>query len=267
MWDRAKVVLHHDPSIDLRHSWKEFHRLDIFNWFPKEMIPNWKPKCGTCGSSDHIKSNGCNNPPRLVFGEHENYLLNAPQRYLCRSCKKKAKDEEAAGIPKNERAKYTWLSTDDCVLDQLACEDPDIFELFPCHLAKKAGLDKECLDNIIDNVVKGVGPAASAETIARKHGARWQSKEIMWLAHLRRRREKPLLMDSQDIAAEDIAKCPEYASDELGGITPSPSWLVYMFCREVEKTRNYLDADCIKRLKTLLFVAIDASYKVSHVHE
>jgi hypothetical protein len=122
---------------------------------------------------------GMNNPPRLVFAEFENYILRAPQRLCCSQCESMAATQKANKIPKNERVQYFWLTTEECILEQLACEEPDMFEQFPCYLSAKAGLDKECFDNIVDNAVKGIGPAAAADSIDRKHAARWQSKEII----------------------------------------------------------------------------------------
>jgi hypothetical protein len=70
------------------------------------------------------------------------------------------------------------------------------------------------------------------------------------------------LEDDHLVNWEDIFKCPKYTSAEIGGVVPSPSWLVHMFCTIVESIRHYLDSECIKRLKTTRTIAIDASYKV-----
>jgi hypothetical protein len=40
----------------------------------------------------------------------------------------------------------------------------------------------------------------------------------------------------------------------MGGVTPSGPYLIHMFCREIERLRKLLDAECIKRLATSLFV-------------
>jgi hypothetical protein len=107
----------------------------VFNWFPYKLIPDFKPICGTCGLSNCMVKAGMNNPPRLVFGENENYLLNAPQRMCCTRCKKQAKLQQANMIPKEKRVQYNWLTTDDCILEQIACEAPHILEEFPCYLS------------------------------------------------------------------------------------------------------------------------------------
>lgn len=262
LWDFPKTVRHGQLGIDLRKSWKEFHKLPIFNWFPFELIDNFKPVCPTCGKSDRMAKAGLNNPPRLVFGEHENYILNAPQRLCCRRCESMAAAQKANKIPKKERVNFHWLTTDECILEQIACEEPGVFEEFPCYLSAKAGLDKTCFDNIVDSAVKGSGPASAAESIERKHAARWQSKETKWAAHLRRRREKPLWQDGPKIPADEVEKCPEYKSEEMGGVTPSPSYLIHMFCRETEKRRKELDAECVKRGRMSQFLTLDGSYKV-----
>jgi len=204
LWDLPKTVLHGSQDIDMRKSWEPFHKLKIFNWFPFEMLPSFKVKCGTCGKSDSIKKDGMNNPPRLVFGEHENYILNAPQRLCCKRCKSMAATQKSNQIPKSERSQYIFLTTDESVLEQLACEEPGVFEAFPCFLSSKAGLDKECFDNIVDNAGKGIGPGAAAESIDRKHAARWQSKEIQWASHLRRRRKQPQPFDLPLIPVDQV---------------------------------------------------------------
>jgi hypothetical protein len=122
--DNPSMVRHGIPRIDVRKSWKEFHKMAVFNWFPYKLIPDFKPICGTCGLSDCMVKAGMNNPPRLVFGENENYLLNAPQQMCCTQCKKQAKLQQANMIPKEKRVQYNWLTTDDCILEQIACEAP-----------------------------------------------------------------------------------------------------------------------------------------------
>jgi hypothetical protein len=51
---------------------------------------------------------GKNNPPRLIYGEHENYLLNAPQRYYCGRCARIAKEQKQVGVERKRRMKFTW---------------------------------------------------------------------------------------------------------------------------------------------------------------
>jgi hypothetical protein len=191
LWDNLKIVLHHQMGIDMRKSWKDFHKLRIFNWFRLEMLPSFKPKCGTCGNGDHMIKDGMNNPPHLIFAEFENYILNAPQRLCCSRCKSMAATQKAKKIPKNEQVQYFWLTTEECILEQLACEEPDMFEQFPCYLSAKAGLDKECFNNIVDKAPR-IGKTLEQNTskgwglnINDNSGAEHQRKHAIGAATLK----------------------------------------------------------------------------------
>lgn len=265
LWDRPTEILHHDRSVKIKDSWRAFFKYPIFNWLPNEMIPgDWKPRCGSCFKDDQMVRNGKSNPPRLIYGERENYLLNAPQKYYCGRCARISKEEKQVGTCRKFRTKFTWLDTDSKILEQLAVENGDIFEMFPCYLSHRAGLDKDLFKSIVSSATKGIGPGSFSDILERNHHAKWQSKEKKWAFFVNRRIEQPLLYleDSQLLNREDIVKCPKYTSNEIGGIIPSPSWLVHMFCTIVESMRPYLDSECIKRLKTTRTIAIDASYKV-----
>jgi hypothetical protein len=109
LWDNPKIVLHYQTGIDMRKSWQDFHKLRIFNWFPLEMLPSFKPKCGTCENGDRMIKDGMNNPPRPI--------LNAPQRLCCSLCESMAATQKANKIPKNERVQYFWLTTEECILE------------------------------------------------------------------------------------------------------------------------------------------------------
>jgi hypothetical protein len=61
-----------------------------------------------------------------------------------------------------------WHAADVVILEQLASEDPEMFEAFPCHLSHRNGMDKASHESVGNEAVKGVGPAANAETIERK---------------------------------------------------------------------------------------------------
>jgi hypothetical protein len=43
----GRFPLLHRHQMDMKASWKSFHRLRVFHWFPAEMLPalNWTPKC------------------------------------------------------------------------------------------------------------------------------------------------------------------------------------------------------------------------------
>jgi hypothetical protein len=83
-------------------------------------------------------------------------------------------------------SQYTFGSADDCVLDELATSHPDIHAMFPCYLSHCSAVDKDFMATIIGNAVRGTGPGAAAEVMKTEHAARWQQKEIKWLAFLRR---------------------------------------------------------------------------------
>jgi hypothetical protein len=78
LWNDTATVLYDKPGINMWKSWQESYMLKIFNWFPHIFINDFKPKCNSCGMSGSMKRDGLNNPPRLVFGEHKNYIMNAP---------------------------------------------------------------------------------------------------------------------------------------------------------------------------------------------
>jgi hypothetical protein len=123
-------------------------------------------------------------------------------------------------------------------------------------------MDKALYESIVNDAVKGIGPAANAETIERDHLGTWQKKEIQWAAHLRRRIAKPMVHDLQMNDSDEVEKCPEYYSKDMGGQTPCASWLIHMFNVITEKLRPYYDSECLKRILSTMFMSLDASYKV-----
>jgi hypothetical protein len=46
LWEIPPLPLHRH-QMDMKASWKSFHRLRVFHWFPAEMLAglNWTPKC------------------------------------------------------------------------------------------------------------------------------------------------------------------------------------------------------------------------------
>jgi hypothetical protein len=149
-------------------------------------------------------------------------------------------------------------------IQQLAVENGDIYEMFPCYLSHRAGIDNNLFKSIVSSATKGIGPGSFSVILERNHHALWQSKEKKWAFFVNRQIEQPLryLEDDQQLNREDIVKCPKYTSEEIGGAIPSPLWLVHMFCTIVESMPHYLDSECIKCLKTTRTIAIHASYKV-----
>ena len=114
---------------------------------------------------------------------------------------------------------------------------------------------------ILHSAAKGIDPSAMAETLTSWHELEWQRRENQWAKHVIKRLDQPVVGQEQ-ITREEIQKCPEYFSKELGGCIPSKSWLVEMFCNVVESKRQYYDSECVKRARTSKILAIDASYKV-----
>jgi transposase-like protein len=64
--------------------------------------------------------------PRLIYGTFENYVLNAPQRYLCKTCEATNKKENERSVPENERTQYNFLTTDSEVFVQIEEENPSL---------------------------------------------------------------------------------------------------------------------------------------------
>ena len=245
---------------DIHTCWKDFYQMKVFNWFPDAMMPlGWKLSCPNCG--DYCKKNGKSNPSRLVFGMFENYILNAPQRYECVQCLKKATEQKNAGVAKKERTKYTFLSTDFEVLAQIEEENPALLLEFPCTLSAINGIDNELMDLIVFNASKSIGPSAMSDMLLSFHEKRWNEKEIKWLAHMKSRILQPLPSDRK-YDRDLVEKCPSYFSEELCGSIPSSKYLVLMFNRYVTAKRQYFDSEVLKCCKRSTLISLDASYKV-----
>ena len=168
LWDEPREVVY-ATRIDLRDSWKAQFKLPVFNWFPEIIIPDWKPKCGSCGKSENMIKWGTGNPPRLCFGEYENCILNSPQRYCCKGCQGLAKLQATNGVAIRDRVQYSWLATDNSILDQIMAEDPDVYEMFPFHLSHKNGITKKLAESMALDATKG--PGHSDRTKCQKYNA------------------------------------------------------------------------------------------------
>ena len=107
----------------------------------------------------HSSNGGC----RLIYGDFQTYILCSPQKSMCNYCAKDCKVQKKAGVRWKERLQYTWRDTDSQLLQQLSLEHRDIAEEFPCHLSKRAGIDKKLLYSIILDASKGTGPAATQQ--------------------------------------------------------------------------------------------------------
>eukprot|EP00957_Ditylum_brightwellii_P058115 4407274-Ditylum_brightwellii.AAC.1 len=124
VWDHPADVMK-DMSLSIENCWLAFFKHRIFNWMPEYIIGNnWKPKCPCCRKS--LAKNGQTNPPRLVFDQHNNYWLNAPQRYICITC-----DKENKKNPNAEQKKVSYAFTSSEILRQIEIAEPEVMDLFP----------------------------------------------------------------------------------------------------------------------------------------
>ena len=244
------------PQFSLRERWKDFFKLRVYTWIPEAMIGNnWSPLCPNCNKPLTKNGRGC--APRIVFDQTENYWLNAPTKYICVPCKDEAGDMNDT----DDNDKYSFRSTSEAILKQIGASHPEVLELFPCYLTRKNAIDKHLMNLIIHSAVKGIGPSAMVETLTSWHQLQWQQKENQWAKHVIKCIEQPVI-GQERLRREEIQKCPEYFSKELGGCIPSKKWLLHMFCIIIEKKRQYYDSECVKRARASKILAIDASYKV-----
>lgn len=254
LWDTPPSMI--VKPYPLKDCWKRFFKLRVFNWIPEAMLPGWRPKCPHCNID--LTKNGRGLEARLVFDQCDNYLLNSPNRYYCKECQKfneRCSDD-------SQKREYTYISTCDEIMNQIKDVNPQLLDLFPCHLSSKNAIDKKLMDLIIHCAVKGIGPSAMAENISSWHELAWQKLENAWARYVIKWLEQPSANQLPLIRRDQIQKCPEYFSRELGGCIPSGDWLVNMFCSVLLSMRPYLDSEVIKRLRLSILIAIDASYKV-----
>lgn len=255
LWDHPPTITN-TTTFDLKECWKDFFKLPIFNWIPEAMIPDFKPICPCC--KNKLTKWGKKNPPRLVFGAHQNYFLNSPQNYFCTTC-----NEYSKGKPKKERRKGLYKSHSEAILKQIGAIKPELLEIFPCHLQRKNAIDKKLMTMVVHCSVKGIGPVAMCDMISSWHELEYQKKENQWAAHVHEKvTDQPTVTQTRINNREEIQKCPDYFSKEMGGCVPSGSWLVKMFCLVITEFRHYYDSECIKRAKSSKVIAVDASYKI-----
>ena len=255
MWDRPPDFVM-NPKHKLEERWFDFFQLPVFNWMPDAILGD-KMKCHCPNCKQKLSKNGNGNLPRLVFGTHQNYWLNAPSKYICTAC------EAASKAFPEEKIQYSWVSSSETIMTQIWSQNPEVYELFPCHLSAKNAIDKKLMDLIIHNAVKGIGPSAMHENLVSWHELEWQKKELEWASNVVNDLENPTIAQTNNpIRRSDIQKCPEYFSDDLGGCVPGGVWLTEMFCLVVQRMRHYYDSECLKRAKSSKILAIDASYKV-----
>ena len=116
------------------------------------MGKDWKPKCPNCGNA--CVRNGHNNAPFIVFDQYQNYWLNAPEKFRCRTC------EGAEGSKQ-----FSFLTTGDDILKQIGATDPELLDLFQCYVTQKNAIDKKLMKLIIDCTVKEIRPDAMSKKL------------------------------------------------------------------------------------------------------
>ena len=156
LWSRVGEVGHGSGG-NLKDSWKLFHTIRRFTWRPDLMIGNdWRPSCTTCHSKGKVKVNMSTVAPRLVYGRHENYILNAPIQYRCTRCCSRSKGQKRANVSRRERVQWTFCSTHTQVLEELSASHPHVHAAFPCYLSCRRGIDKDFMTSIIESAVRGL---------------------------------------------------------------------------------------------------------------
>jgi hypothetical protein len=268
VWDRSDLQLHHHikPAI-MREGWKDFFKMDVYNWVPSVLLSKndipWLPMCPNTNCIHKCTRNGFNNSPRIVYGMHENYILNAPERYRCKPCQIKRSTHFALNLPKKEAPRCEWNSLDQHIMEQVKDSNHGMFYEFPCVLSHINALDKSVLKLVQDLAVRGVGPGSVAGMLISWHEHSWQKKEIKWLSHLASRMEEPIsTLFGRDENLQDVEKCPSYFSAQCGGGSPSAKYLISTFNRSIHSNRRYFDEEVVRRMKNSIMVAIDASFKV-----
>ena len=160
LWDHPPTLLTNSTT-PLTVCWLEFFKYRVFNWMPEVMIgQDWKPNCPNCRKKLAKNGDGC--IPRLVFDQFENYWLNSPHKYICKSCE----DFSKACENENDKKQFNFTALTQEILDQIGMQYPEVLEFLPCTLSKRNAIDKKLMSIITHCAVKGVGPSAMAESIA-----------------------------------------------------------------------------------------------------
>ena len=255
MWDFPPTFVT-KTSRGLKDCWLDFFKLRIFNWIPEAVLgETWYPKCPNCNRK--LARNGHSNKPRLVFDQHDNYWLNAPNKYICRNCE----DENKACENDKDKKQCSFTSSCDIVMQQIKSVKPELYDCFPCEIYNRNAIDKKLLLLVVHSAVKGLGAAATAQNLATWHELEWQKKENQWAQYVSSKLNQPTI-NQQPLKRSDIEKCPLYFSKDMGGCVPASNWLSDTFNKSIQQNRKYYDSECIKRAKSTKILAIDASYKV-----
>ena len=222
LWDIPPTLIKKTKA-PMQLSWLDFFQFRIFNWIPEAIIDkDWRPLCPN-------SRNGHTNPPLLVFDLCNNYWLNSPNKYVCQTC------EDFTNSCNNEedKRKFNLTSTSSKILQQIGASYPELMDMFPCETSHKNTIDKKLMNLIIHSAVKGVGPSAFRDNIISFHQLEWQKRENQWAQYVLKYLNQPFVFGA--VHRNDIVKCPEYFSLQLGGCVPSAKWLLQMFCFTLRK--------------------------------
>lgn len=124
---------------------------------------------------------------------HENYILNATERFICKACLRARKWQIESGVQSKDATKAEWSSLDCKIMEQIKDRNPGIFYEFPCVLSHINALDNSVLKLLQDLSVRGIGPSAICDMMISWHEHAWQKKEIHWLSHLSARMDNSVV--------------------------------------------------------------------------
>ena len=251
-WDKRGVLLHnHIAPNRMKTGWQCFFEMDVYHWLPSILLERgrelWYPLCPNKDCQKQCFKNGFNKPPRIVYGMHECYILNGPERYVCKSCRSRSQEQKRNGVRKNQLIPYERNCLDKDIMQQIQEINPGIFYEFPCVLTHINAVDKSVLKLVQDLAVRGLGPTAAADMMLSWHEHTWQVKEIKWLSHLASRMENPVVgIIGHDSNLQSVDKCPSYFSQECCGATPSSKYLVSIFNKSINENRPYYDGEVVE---------------------
>jgi hypothetical protein len=172
LWTVANYPLHRHTNIDLKTCWRRFFQYRVFNWRPDLLLEHdWIQKCPLCNTRRGVEIEKSLVAPRLIYGETENYLLNAPLRYKCKDCEERYNLKLSHNVPKDQLKPFSFTTTNKAFLTQLAASEPGIFFLLPCVLTKRGGVCRHLVEKMKLASAKGHGPMAYSKTIRKLHCA------------------------------------------------------------------------------------------------
>ena len=87
-------------------------------------------------------------------------------------------------------------------------------------------------------------------------------KENQWAAYILLKLKYLPVYQTEPVRRENIEKCPEYFSNEMGGCVPIDSHLIDMFHFIIKQHQHYYDSECVKRAQSTKILTIYTSCKV-----